>query len=135
MGSGIGVAMGLAMAHDRDQTVVGICGDGSLRMVGSEIATCAKYNIPVVLAVFNDARFGMVAHGMDKVYGRVAWCDSPDVDVVKFAESLGARAVRIETVEDFVFAASLVGKGPLVLDIPIDPDVRISNPRNETLAH
>ncbi len=135
MGSGIGVAMGLAMAHDRDRPVVGICGDGSLRMVGAEIATCAKYDIPVVLAVFNDARFGMVAHGMDKVYGRVAWCESPDVNVVKFAESLGARAVRIETVEDFVYAASLVGKGPLILDIPIDPNVRISNPRNETLAH
>lgn len=135
MGSGIGVAMGLAMAHGRTRPVVGICGDGSLRMVGSEIATCAKYDIPVVLAVFNDARFGMVAHGMDKVYGRVAWCDSPNVDVVKFAESLGARAVRIESVEDFARAASLVGQGPLVLDIPIDPNVRISNPRNETLAH
>ncbi|MFT6145547.1 MAG: thiamine pyrophosphate-dependent acetolactate synthase large subunit-like protein [Myxococcota bacterium] len=127
--------MGLAMAHDRDRLVVGICGDGGLRRVGSESATCAKYDIPVVLAVFNDARFGMVAHGMDKVYGRVAWCDSPDVDVVKFAQALGARAVRIETVEDFAYAASLVGKGPLVLDIPIDPDVRMITPRNETLAH
>jgi hypothetical protein len=29
----------------------------------------------------------------------------------------------------------LVGKGPLVLDIPIDPDVRMITPRNETLAH
>lgn len=135
MGSGIGVAMGMAMAHGSAQSVVGICGDGSLRMVGSEIATCAKYNIPVVLAVFNDSRFGMVAHGMEKVYGRVAWCDSPEVDVVQFAQSLGARAIRIEAVEDFQRAAAMVGAGPLVLDIPIDPDVRISNPRNESLAH
>lgn len=135
MGSGIGVAMGLAMAHGDDRTVVGICGDGSLRMVGAELATCAKYNIPVVLAVFNDARFGMVAHGMDKVYGRVAWCESPEVDVVAFAESLGARAVRIETLEDLVNAVATIGGGPLVLDIPIDPDVRICNPRNQTLAH
>jgi acetolactate synthase-1/2/3 large subunit len=132
MGSGIGVAMGLAMGRTDERRVVGICGDGSLRMVGNELATCAKYGIPVTLAVFNDARFGMVAQGMDKVYGRVAWCDSPDVDVVAFARSLGAEAIRIETEADLARAAELAGNGPLVLDIPIDPDVFVDNPRNHT---
>ena len=135
MGSGIGVAMGMAMVHGEERPVVGICGDGSFRMVGAELATCAKYNIPVVLIVFNDARYGMVSHGMETVYGRVDYCDSPDVDIVGFATALGVRAIRVEKLSDLSDAASLVGSGPLVIELPIDPDIRIANPRNKTLAH
>lgn len=104
-------------------------------MVGAELATCAKYNTPVVLVVFNDARYGMVAHGMDTVYGRVDYCEAPPVDVVAFAQAMGVRAVRVHTLADLAGAAAMAGDGPLVIDLPIDPDVRILNPRNKTLAH
>ncbi|MBW2257300.1 MAG: thiamine pyrophosphate-binding protein [Deltaproteobacteria bacterium] len=134
MGSGVGTAMGLAMYHGADRPVVGICGDGSLRMVGNDLATCAANDIPVVLAVFNDGQLGMVEHGNSRVFGRSAFCESPPVDVVAYARSLGAQAVRITRPRDLVRAKRLVGTGPLVLEFPIRSEVRANNPRAEVFA-
>jgi len=133
MGSGIGTAMGLASAYRGTRTVVGICGDGGLLMVGNELATCAKYNIPVVLAVFNDGQLGMVNHGFRKQYERPLDCSLPRTDLAAYARSLGVRACRIQRPEDISAAVALID-GPLVLDIPIDPEAAALNPRETTLA-
>jgi len=134
MGSGIGTAMGLALHYGSKRPVVGICGDGSLRMVGNDLATCAAHGIPVVLAVFNDGQLGMVEHGNSRVFGRSAFCASPPVDVVAYARSLGAQAMRITCLRDLVRARRLVGTQPLVLEFPIRPEVRANNPRAEVFA-
>jgi len=134
MGSGIGTAMGLAFAYSGRRPVVGICGDGSLRMVGNELATCAQHRIPVVLAVFNDGQLGMVEHGFERQFGRASFCASPTVDVVAFAHALGASAVRVERRQDLEFALKHHDDGPLVLDIPIRGEVHARNPRAEVFA-
>lgn len=134
MGSGIGAAMGLALAHRGQHPVVGICGDGSFRMVAAELATCAQNGIPVVLAVFNDGQLGMVEHGNQKVFGRSDYCQSPSVDYVAWARALGCKAIRVERAGDLAAAASMVGQGPLVIEIPVRSDVRARNPRADVFA-
>jgi acetolactate synthase I/II/III large subunit len=132
MGSGLGVGIGLAFGLS-DRRVVVICGDGSLLMSGSEISTCARYGIPLVVAVFNDGQWGMVAHGSSKVYGRSHDWSLPSFDVKAYAESLGAACIRVQTNQDLAVAASWAESRPLILDIPIDPSVRVHNPRDATL--
>lgn len=134
MGSGIGTAVGLALGHKGRRAVVGVCGDGSLRMVGNELATCAMHGIPVVLAVLNDGQLGMVEHGNQRVFGRSGSCASPDVDVVAYATALGAKAVRIDSKKDLIKAMSWVGTGPLVLEFPVRAEVRAANPRADVFA-
>jgi len=134
MGSGIGTAIGLALAHRGSRPVVGICGDGSFLMHGSEIATCAKYGIPLVLAVFNDGQLGMVEHGNHRVFHRSTGCETPDVRVRLAATAYGADAMYIHSEDDLVAAASRTLTGPLVLEIPIDPNVQAANPRASTFA-
>jgi acetolactate synthase-1/2/3 large subunit len=134
MGSGIGTAIGLQLAWGRTRQVVAICGDGGLLMAGNEIATCAHYGIPLVLAVFNDGQLGMVEHGLHNVYGRAGDNRTPLLDIASYATSLGALAARITDLAEIeTIAAWPRGSRPLVLDIPVDPAIRASNPREATL--
>jgi acetolactate synthase-1/2/3 large subunit len=134
MGSGIGTAMGMAAAWRGQRRVVGICGDGGLLMVGNELATCARYGVPVVLAVFDNQQLGMVEHGMLRLYGRSAYGESAHTDIVGFAQALGAEAVTLRSEEHLWDLASRPVHGPLVLHVPIDPNVMAGNPREHGFA-
>jgi acetolactate synthase-1/2/3 large subunit len=131
MGSGIGNAVGLQMAHGSDRRVVAICGDGGLSMVGNELTTCVEREVPLTLAVLNDGRWGMVEDGMERHFGRTNGWRVPSIDIVAWARALGADAVRIERAEDLPAALGAERSGPLVLEFPIDPSIKAANPRVE----
>jgi acetolactate synthase-1/2/3 large subunit len=138
MGSGISGAIGLALARPR-RPVVCICGDGGMQMVGMEVAVALKYRLPIVYAVFNDARYNMVYHGYRQVYGREASWDSPWTDFALWARSMGIAGLRVnhpgEITAESLAALSLVDR-PIVLDIRIDREARVlGGGRNEALQH
>ncbi len=130
MGSGIGAAMGLAAAG---RQVVAICGDGGTLMVGNELATAVQEGLPIVLAVFADRQWGMVQHGVQRSYGRAGDHSVPAVDFVGWARSLGARALRVESMRDLLSVAEAPLDGPLVLEIPIDPRAATANVRDAVI--
>ena len=59
MGYGLGAALG-AKTGRPEKTVVNIAGDGCFRMNMNEIATAARYQIPVIQVVVNNHVLGMV---------------------------------------------------------------------------
>lgn len=129
MGSGIAGAVGLALA-DRSRPVVCICGDGGMQMNGMELMVAADLGLPIVYAVFNDARYNMVHHGMKQLYGRggQSW-HTRWVDFAAWAGAMGVPSLRIDAPGQ-ISASRLrrlraLGPGPVVLDIRIDRDVRI----------
>lgn len=138
MGSGIGSAVGLALGR-RPRRVVCVCGDGGMQMAGMEILVAIRERLPIVFAVFNDARYNMVYHGFKQVFGREAPWDTAPIDFVAWAGSMGVPAARIDGPGEIT--ASLLGAlgaagGPCVLDIRIDRDVRLAGGgRNEALLH
>jgi acetolactate synthase-1/2/3 large subunit len=127
MGSGICGSIGLALG-DPSRRVVCVCGDGGMQMAGMEVLVAAKERLPVVFAVFNDARYNMVHHGYRTTFGREARWDTPWVDFTLWAQSMGIPGLRINHPGELT-AARLdrltADGGPLVLDIRIDPDVRL----------
>ena len=138
MGSGISGAIGLALANP-ERPVVCVCGDGGMQMVGMEVLAALKYRLPIVFAVFNDARYNMVYHGYRQVFGRAAEWDSPWTDFAAWARSMGLAGLRVNhpgeiTAEQL---ARLRGaRVPVVLDIRIDRDVKLTGGgRNEALQH
>jgi acetolactate synthase-1/2/3 large subunit len=133
MGSGIGNAVGLQSGYGTSRQVVAICGDAGTLMVGNELATCARFQIPLVLAVFNDGQLGMVQHGAERVYGRSLSWERPALELVKYATALGCDAITINDLADLQSAAAQARSVPLVLDIPVNPDQRAHNPRDATL--
>lgn len=110
-----------------DKPVVALVGDGSFLMNGMEVATAVNHHIPVIWVVMNNSMLGTVYHGR-KLASLPEGIPSTfrPVDIVKIAEGLGARGVRItkpgEINRDMM--ADIISRGvPAVLDVTVDPSV------------
>jgi acetolactate synthase-1/2/3 large subunit len=138
MGSGICSAIGLALG-DKTRRVVCVCGDGGMQMNGMSVSTAIKEKLPIIYAVFNDGRYNMVYHGFKQVFGREEKWETPQIDFVKWAESLGCIGVRINKPGEITSSLidSLTKHNlPIILDIRIDRTMRIKGGgRNEALQH
>ncbi len=127
MASGIAGATGLALA-DSTRPVVCVCGDGGMHMAGMELLTSKQLDLPIVYAVFNDSRYNMVHHGMKQTFGAAAPHSTPDVDFALWARSMGVPAAvitRAGAIDEALLRALRRAGGPVLLDIRIDPEVRI----------
>lgn len=128
MGYGLGAAIGAKMGCP-DKTVINIAGDGCFRMNMNEIATAARYNIPIIQVVLNNHVLGMVRQWQTLFYGKrySATVLNDGVDFVKLAEAMGATAYRATTKEDFskIFEKALQCEGPVLIDCQIDSDDKV----------
>lgn len=128
MGYGLGASLGAKMGVP-DKTVVNIAGDGCFRMNMNEIATAARYNIPIIQVVLNNHVLGMVRQWQSLFYGQRYSATVLDdaVDFVKLAEAMGAVGMRATTQEEFknVFAKALHTGRPVVIDCVIDSDEKV----------
>ena len=128
MGYGLGASLGAKMGMP-DKTVVNIAGDGCFRMNMNEIATAARYNIPIIQVVVNNHVLGMVRQWQtlfyEKRYSATVLNDA--VDFVKLAEAMGAVGIRAATREEFqkAFQEALVMGRPVVIDCQIDSDEKV----------
>ncbi len=135
MGSSIPGALGTMLALP-DRAVVAVCGDGCFAMGMGEIGTAVREKLPLLVVVLNDKRFGMVEIGNTRIFGRTPEysCDELRIDVL--ARGLGATAYVVERpgdIESLDLEAALA-RGPVVLDVRIDRDVRMPNERFDALA-
>ena len=128
MGYGLGASIGakVGMPH---KTVVNIAGDGCFRMNMNELATAARFNIPVIQVVINNHVLGMVRQWQNLFYGQrySATVLNDAVDFVKLAEAMGATGIRATTKEEFseAFAKALNANGPVLIDCQIDLDDKV----------
>ena len=112
-----------------DKIVVNIAGDGCFRMNMNEIATAARYNIPIIQVVLNNHVLGMVRQWQtlfyEKRYSATVLNDA--VDFVKLAEAMGAVGMRASSREEFqeVFQKALTLGRPVVIDCQIDSDEKV----------
>ena len=128
MGYGLGASLGAKMGMP-DKTVVNVAGDGCFRMNMNEIATAARYNIPIIQVVVNNHVLGMVRQWQtlfyEKRYSATVLNDA--VDFVKLAEAMGAVGIRAATREEFqkAFQEALAMGRPVVIDCQIDSDEKV----------
>ena len=128
MGYGVGAAIGAKYGRS-DKTVVNIAGDGCFRMNMNEIATAARYQVPIIQVVLNNHVLGMVRQWQNLFYGQrysnTVLDDS--VDFVAVSKALGANASKITSIEEFEteFKKALTADGPTVLDVMIDSDDKV----------
>ena len=128
MGYGLGASLGAKMGCP-DKTVINIAGDGCFRMNMNEIATAARYNIPIIQVVLNNHVLGMVRQWQTLFYGQrySATVLNDKVDFVKLAEAMGATAYRATTKKEFdkILTNALRCDGPVVIDCQIDSDDKV----------
>ena len=128
MGYGLGASIGAKLAKP-EKTVVNIAGDGCFRMNMNEIATAARYNVPIIQVVINNHVLGMVRQWQTLFYGQrysnTVLNDS--VDFVKLAEAMGADAYRVTDKGEFegVFKKALEAGKPVVIECVIHEDDKV----------
>lgn len=122
MGYGLGASLGAKMGC-KDKTVINIAGDGCFRMNMNEIATATRYNIPVIQVVLNNHVLGMVRQWQTLFYGKrySHTVLNDQVDFVKVAEGMGAKAYRVTSREEFEPAL----REAMELNIPVVIDCQI----------
>ena len=128
MGFGVGACIGAKVGMPENITV-NIAGDGCFRMNLNEIATAARYNIPIIQVVINNHVLGMVRQWQtlfyEKRYSSTILNDN--VDFVKVADALGAtgmRATNLAEFEDALKKAIEMNK-PVVIECLIDQDDKV----------
>lgn len=137
MGSGICQSIGMCLGDQRP--TICVCGDGGMQMHGMEVLTAVKHKLPIIFAIFNDARYNMVYHGFKFLFGRPEPLgETEPIDFVKLFEAMGVPGKRIESPGEINhnMLKEYFNNGPAVLDIRINKDIRIKGAgRNEALKH
>ncbi|MCC6524248.1 MAG: thiamine pyrophosphate-binding protein [Polyangiaceae bacterium] len=133
MGSGICAAIGYQLGAPRRRTFA-LCGDGGFLMHGNELATAVQHAAPTTFLVMNDARLNMVHHGMRALYGATPDFGTQTIDFAAMAHAMGAAGHVVRTRPELEALLAEPAQGPVVLDVRIDPDVRLTgSQRNAAL--
>jgi acetolactate synthase-1/2/3 large subunit len=124
MGYCIPAVIGAKLARP-DRTVVGIVGDGAVRMTGLEMATAVAQKTGVVWFVFNDGELAQIAQAQETPYNRKTCTVLPELDFEALAKAnrVGFRLMRddsdIDRVIGDALAAAAAGE-PVLVDVRID---------------
>lgn len=125
MGFGFPAAIGAKVACP-DDAVLAIVGDGGFLMVSQELATIKEHDIPVVIAMLNNRKLGMVYQWQNKMYNkRYSETDLGNTpDFVKLAESFGINAERVEEVDKTqeVLYKALKDNESMLIEITVEKD-------------
>lgn len=125
VGLGLGTALGAAVAHPERLTVLGI-GDGGLMMSLAELETAVRYEIQLLILVFDDRAYGAEMHFLRMLGLPEDESLFPEVDFQAVSESLGMSAVRIDRLDQLPAMVETCRDlaGPLFVHIPVTQNVR-----------
>lgn len=113
------VAAKLLFPHRK---VVAVTGDGGFLMNSQELETAVRLGLPIVTVICNDGSYGLIGWKQQARFGREAFVKFGNPDFVRYAESFGAKAYRVEAADDlpYILQAAFVQRGPVVIDCPVD---------------
>jgi acetolactate synthase-1/2/3 large subunit len=127
MGYGFGAAIGAAFGSKKH--VILVTGDGSFNMNLNELSTAVTQNLPITVLLMNNGALGMVRQWQKLFYNRrfSQTVVNKKTDYVKFAESFGAKGLRIEKEEDIlpVLKKAFAANSPVVVDCRISEDENV----------
>ena len=122
LGWGFPMAMGAKLGLP-DRKVLCLAGDGGFAHVWSELETCKRVGLDVVLIVLNNQVLGFQRFGDTLRCGRYTnVIDFSPVNHAAIAEACGVKGIRVHKVEEIEGAIkeALATKGPVVIDLITD---------------
>ncbi|SEO09279.1 benzoylformate decarboxylase [Halorientalis persicus] len=129
LGYGLPASVGAAVAEsmqDDPRDVVGYIGDGSYLYYPHSIYTAARHDLDLTVVIPDNRNYRILKDNTIEIFGGddedhdyVGMDFEPPVDLVKNAESHGARGHRVETADEIAetFADALDREGTDVLDV------------------
>ncbi|MFL5660882.1 MAG: thiamine pyrophosphate-binding protein, partial [Ktedonobacteraceae bacterium] len=121
LGYALPATVGAAFARPHER-IVGLVGDGSFGMSGTELATIASLRLPITIILFNNGSFGWIKMLQRLYYGkRYLGVDfTSKMDAVGIAEAFGIHGVRITDPDQLLPAITnaLASNEPVFIDVP-----------------
>lgn len=124
LGWGMPMAIGAKLARP-NSPVVCVVGDGGFGHVWSELETCKRTKVPIVLTVLNNGVLAYQKDAEDVKFGRhSSACYFSPVDHAAVARACGLKGVRIERAADYLPALkeALASNETTLLDVITDAD-------------
>jgi acetolactate synthase-1/2/3 large subunit len=126
MGFSVAGILGAKLANP-EHPAIAIAGDGSFFMTGYSVATAYEYDIPAVWIILNNYATYIETELMKEILGSEAFTvfmkektKTPwNPDIVQWATSMGAKAMRISRPDDLkpIFREALKLNEPMVLEV------------------
>jgi len=120
---GVALPWAIAAALERPgQPVVSVAGDGGFLFSGQDLETAVRLHLPIVQLIWDDGYYDMVKFQELAKYGQDAGVKFGPVDYVKYAESFGAKGLRVDHAADLskTLDEAFKSDGPVVVQIPVD---------------
>lgn len=95
MGYCVPAVIGAKLANPHKQ-VIGVVGDGALRMTGLELLTASGLGLGVVVFVFSDGELSQIAQAQEIPYNRKTCSQLPPLNLAALAEACGAAYVSLD---------------------------------------
>ncbi len=124
MGYGLGAAIGAKVGNPNTK-IIHITGDGSFRMNCNELATVKRYNLPILILLFNNSALGMVRQWQNmfqnKRYSETTL--GKEVEYTKLADAYGIDSYKVNTIKDLKRVIKIVDKKrPALVECVINKD-------------
>lgn len=139
MGCGLPYAIAAAIAFPGRQ-VVAVTGDGGLSMTVAELATAARYGLPIKVVVLNNGSLAQIKWEQMLFMGNPEFgCELAPIDFAKVAEAMGVRGMRIDDPDQVrgVLGEAFAHDGPVLIDAVVDTNEPMLPPkrREEYMKH
>ena len=121
MGFALPGAIAAALVHPECR-VLAICGDGGFMMNVQEMETARRLNSNIVVAVWEDGGYGLIAWKQENEFNRHTDLAFGNPDWLKLAEACGWHGHRVEKSSELkgTFERAFDEPGPSLVVIPID---------------
>jgi acetolactate synthase I/II/III large subunit len=136
MGAGLPSGM-MAALMDRHKKVITVAGDGGFMMNSQELETAVRLGLNLVVLILEDHGYGMIRWKQGAAGFQDWGLGFNNPEFVKYAESYGAKGVRVNKTEDLLptLQKALADGGVQLVVCPIDYSVNQRVLVDELKAH
>ena len=126
MGIAVPGAVAAKLVHP-DRHVVAVTGDAGFLMNSQEIETALRIGTPIVILIWRDNEYGLITWHQMKAFGRKSHTGFTNPDFVRYAQSFGAKGLRVEAADELVpvLREAIAEDTVVVIDCPVDYSVNM----------
>ncbi|MBY0062326.1 pyruvate oxidase [Priestia aryabhattai] len=121
LGCGLPGAIAGKIAYPEKQ-VFAICGDGGFAMTMADFITAVKYNLPLVVVLFNNHKIGMIKFEQEVMGNAEFGTDLTNPNFARYADICGGVGYRVEKEDELLpaFESAVRQNKPCIIDVIVD---------------
>ncbi|WP_181348079.1 pyruvate oxidase [Thalassobacillus sp. CUG 92003] len=121
MGCGLPGAIAAKVEHPEKQ-VVAICGDGGFSMVMQDFLTAVKYDLAMIVVIFNNEKIAMIKYEQEEMGNLPYGTDLETFNFATFAESAGGAGYKATNHHELneAFRKAKENDKPVIIDAEIE---------------